>query len=103
MKKLVVAASLLAAFGAAHADLTLVGGVGTAIVGFGTGDIIAGVVPQDYGMVVDGLTSYISSTVGAPLYITYLGKEAQNLNSFYYNGTLVFSNDIVPPPDSGDG
>jgi hypothetical protein len=97
MKKLVVAASLLAAFGAAHADLTLVGGVGTAIVGFGVGNIIPGVLPQDYGLKVDGVTSFINSTVGAPLYLTYMGKEADNLNEFLYNGTVIFNPGMVPP------
>jgi hypothetical protein len=93
MKKLVIAASLMAAFGAAQADLVLVGGTGQSIVDFGVGDIIPGILPQDYG-IVGGV---INSLVGSPMSVTYLGKEAADLNDFLFNGDVVFTNTSTPP------
>jgi PEP-CTERM motif len=93
MKKLAVAASLVAAFGVAHADLALVGGVGQEIIGFGTGDIIASILPQDYGVVGGSIVSSVDS----PMSLTYLGKEAADLNDFLFNGDVIFTNTATPP------
>lgn len=95
MKKLVVAASLLAAFGAAQAvGVTLTGGAGQSIVGFGVGNLIAGVVPQNFGIVGGSLS--VTDGPGS-LFVTYLGKEAADINTFFVGGNPVFVNTQVPP------
>ncbi len=97
MKKLLVAASLLAAFGAAQAvGVTLTGGVGQSITDFGIGNIIGGVVPQNYGIVGGSLA--VTAGPGT-LFVTYLGKEAADINTFFVqdNPVPVFVNTQVPP------
>lgn len=95
MKKMVVAASLLAAFGAAQAvGVTLSGGAGQSIAEFGIGNLIGGVVPQNFGIVGGSL----SITAGpGQLFVTYLGKEAADINTFFVSGNPVFVNTQVPP------
>ena len=89
---------LALAAGSAYADpsdWSLSGGAGDSFSGYSAPPVLSPVF--SYGLV----NPTITLSAQKPLQITFLGKEASNLNQFWINGSLVLSSLAVAPSTYG--
>jgi hypothetical protein len=97
MKRILLAAAMLAAFGAANATVTLVGGTEKHFTGYDAPPVLTA--PQSSGLQDALLTS--DDPVHDRFTATFLGKEAGHINQFYVNGSLIFNNLAAAPSTYG--
>lgn len=96
MKRILLTAAMLAAFGTANATVTLVGGTETNFTGYDAPPVLTD--PQSSGL-QDALL--VSDNPLDQITATFLGKEAAHINQFYVNDGLVFDNLAVAPSTYG--
>lgn len=96
MKRILLTAAMLAAFGTANATVTLVGGAQKHFIGYDAPPVLTA--PQSSGL-QDSLL--VSDSALDRITATFLGKEAAHINQFFVNGGLVFDNLATAPSSYG--